>query len=290
MLTLHRGDILADRFEVSGDEAATVATRESAWSAFIEARHPSTDLWDEPDLWLRGIDTTTGAPVLIEALDTPGSARGPAADIAARHVAAHAPPYTVEVLHLGRYVVYAEPPRGEWRAMCSRAEAAELALQACEVTSRLHVAGIEAFEFDPMNLRVVHEGDRARIHWLVPGAFAFAELAESFWYGEQLIAMAKFHDPRPQRIIKWHLANLVNFFFMLQPKETRFSGQEPEVLALTRIRRNPDVPTPPDVAALAQLFLPLASASPDAHARVAALPSVTVLPRGERPQVKDGSR
>lgn len=268
---LRRGYLLAGRFEVRGDEEATARARRRAWDAYLAGGCRSMAPWEDPDIWLRGVEVATGEPVLIEPSD-------PDAAFSAHSLVRRPPPHGVEVLSIiDRYIMYSAPPAGVPRGGFSRSEAAELTLQACETVADLHARGHKDLAFDPLNLRVVRDHDRAVVHWLVPGALDLQDLADH-GDGDGLISTAKFAWGRSGgAIIKSHICHLVSFFFALQPAGSRFLGKEPEAVALERIRRNPDGPTPPDVATLARLLGALIPDPPGLAYRIASLPSVMGL-------------
>lgn len=278
-MTLRPGDVLRSRFEVCSDEDAWQNARDDiAMALWDDCQGVGLDLLSNPNIWLRGVDRETAESVLIEPRGSSLSLEDAwATEAVARQVAATAPPFAVEVLHIGQGIVYSEPPTGLPRGTSSREEAAELALQACEVTARLHAVGVARLCFDPQNLRVSREGTCARIHWLIPGSSDLA-LLWSRGPSPKLLFKPKPLDKAVHPIL-CDIWNLIDFFFRLQPEDARFCGADPEIDTLSRMLEDPLAPPPPDVAALARLFLPLAPASANRASRVAELPSVGLLPR-----------
>ncbi len=261
-MSLRRGDVLANRFELHGDEQVVRSARHHAVVAAVHRRQTASP--GASDLWLRGVDRVTGAPVLIEPRHPPNLWEYMLeTETRARMVASAAPPFVVEVLLAGPRVVYSEPPAGAPYGTFSRGEAAGLALQACEAAAWLHAAGIAGLRFDPFNLRVAGKGASARIYWLVPCADDLAMIST----GERLIYPAQAIDSRFDAV-ESDIRGVVRFFLSLLPAESRIS--------IDNVDHGRVVP---DMAALARRFLPLVPASTDVVDRVAALPSVTSVPR-----------
>jgi len=269
-MTLRPGDVFADRFVVLGDERAVTLARKRV----IDPVDPTEDA----ELWLRAVDQTTGARVIIERRGGPLLwACDMQEEALARLVPPVASPFLAEVLHVGPGVVYSEPPAGRPRRTFSPGEAAALSLQLCEATARLHAAGVAQLRFDPFNLRVVSEQGRHRIHWLVPGTWEL----EFFGRLEAhvLAPIAGLEKLRvPRRRVWWDMLNIVDFFFSLLDRDPDSRDLPAEARALWPMRKHLGRNLPPDVATLARLFLPLASIPADAAERAAALPSVTSVP------------
>lgn len=262
------GHLLADRFELIGSQSAVKRARD----AIIAPP-------DDSELWLRGIERATGARVLIEPR---GAASRWACDMrteaSARLVMSGAFPFAAQVLHVGPGVVYSEPPAGRPRGTFSPVEAAALALQLCEATGRLHAAGIARLCFDYFNLRVVDHGGRHGIHWLVPGSEELDLRVRDDIRPEKI-----FHHPQTRPILL-DVVGILDFFFMMNAEAPESSSASAEVRALWRIRdrlgsgKRLGVGFPPDVAALARLFLPIALAPAEVAERVMAMPSIQSLP------------
>lgn len=258
-MSVARGSVIADRFEVTGDVGAHANAR--AWARKGWMR------FEEADLWLRGRDLRTGAPVLFELR------RGAhvwdhdlAAEAAARRVAALALPGVVPVLHVGEVVVYAEPPPDRPRGDCTAAEAAALAVEACAIAAALHAGGVAGLSFHARNLRVVGAGADRRIAWLVPGALGIGWLAMS--QRDEAVRKAANQLWRLDQVAR-DVWGLVDFFVTLQPDGARL----PDAIAV--LHREPERCAGLDVAALAAFFVLLA---PALAVRVAALPRVAAVP------------
>ncbi|MFT3765082.1 MAG: hypothetical protein QM820_06145 [Minicystis sp.] len=258
-MSVARGSVVADRFEVTGDVEAHVTAR--AWARKGWMR------FEEADLWLRGRDLHTGAPVLVELR------RGAhiwdqdlAAEAVARRVAALALPGVVPVLHVGGVVVYAEPPPDRPRGDCTTVEAAALAVEACAITAALHAGGVAGLCFDPRNLRVVGEGTDRRIAWLVPGApdIEWLEMGQR----DEAVREARSQMRRLDHVAR-DVWGLVDFFVTLQPDGAHL----PDAIAV--LHRAPERCAGLAVAALAASFVPLV---PALAVRVAALPRVAAVP------------
>ena len=192
----------------------------------------------------------------------------------ARRVAVVGSPHLASVLHVGPGVVYAAPPPGLPRGASSTAEAAELALQACEAAAALHVAGVGSLCFDRHNLRVVGPAEGRRIFWLVPGAPDLGWLLDTLLRPRAARVDVAWID-EPARRAAW---GIVDFFAALLPQGTLDRPTNPALQALAAVRLAPS-DLPADVAGVARLLLPLLPASPALLERVAAIPRVAVLPR-----------
>ena len=266
---------VAGRFSVTGDQEAFDRARwrlGRAWRWVGGGEAPP----EEASLWLRGVDRRTGAPVLIEER---GALQLWAGDLereaAARCAGALGSPYLARVLHAGPGVVYAEPPRGLPRGAFSVAEAAELALQACEAAGSLHAAGVGSLCFDPRHLRVVEPAPRPRIAWIVPGAPVlemFADLSRP----HELLAARRAVEGRCTSVgvAVW---GIVDFFLALLSEAARDRSTDSALRTLAGMHRA-QTDLPGDVAALARLLLPLLPPSPSLLARALAIPSVAALP------------
>lgn len=308
-MTLRPGDVIADRFVVSGDEGAVrnarLALEDVLWprtpgskfrrsptvdpNAALSAVHDPVrrelEQLTNPELWLRGVDRTTGASVLIEPYRT--SAVDPndwqwkvVSETRARVVASVAPPYVVDLLHVGTVVVHAVPPAAAPRGIFSRPEAAQLALQACEVAARLHAAGIVDLPSGPFNLRVSGTGAHARIHWLVPGVGIPVPKP----------SIAHIKSGGTEELERWlgcgfdlevgsDIITIIDFFLSLQTVKLGSLKDDAEEVALLHMLMGMGSSEPPSVASLARRLLSLVPASADASNRVAALPVVSAVPR-----------
>lgn len=309
-MTLRLGDVLANRFVVCGDEEAVhnarrafrdarrprrprgdvpvplAGVRNTALPAVHDSERGELELLTNPDLWLRGVDRTTGASVLIEPRERPSDRSADwlgemKREIGARVVASCAPPFVVDVLHVGPGVVYAEPPLATPRGTFTRAEAAELALQACEAAARLHAAGIAGLKVDPWNLRVSGTGGYSRVHWLVPGS-AMQQTSPSIFLGTGIANM--------EELDRWvgngldldvclDMCGIIDFFFSLRSMNSRSLKDDAEEVALVHMLMGAGGSELPSVAGLARSLLSLVPASADTTNRVAALPVVTAAPR-----------
>jgi tetratricopeptide (TPR) repeat protein len=262
---LRPGDLFVGRFEVQGDQEEILRAR---WLARRAGYLPYESRVDIRDLCLRGVDRTTGRPVLIEPR---GGARTWADDFAreaaARRVADLASPLTAPVLHVGPGVVYAEPAPGLPRGTFSSAEAAELTLQACVLAYELRAAGSGTGAFDPHNLRVIEDGGQHRIHWIAPGARDLAHFALQGRYQALRPRLDALWRADPGRITAWYF---LDFFVALQPSGA-LDFASPEIAALLRMHHDPEAPLPEHPAALAGLLLPIAPPSSELTARVKAL-------------------
>ncbi len=275
-MTIVPAAVAGGRFRVTGDGGAFAAARWRAGRAFFWGARDE-DPPAEESLWLRGVDRQTGAPVLIEPRgDFFQWVSDVEREAAARCAGSLGSPYLAAVLHAGPGVVYAEPPPGLPRGTSSTAEAAELALQACEAAASLHAAGVGNLCFDARNLRVTGPAERRRIVWIVPGAPALAALADATRPSDLVQARSAVGlGGDPVRGAAW---GIVDFFASLLPASTLNRSPDGALLAVTDKRRVVD-DLPGDVAALARLLLPFLPPSPSLLARVAAIPSVTALAR-----------
>jgi tetratricopeptide (TPR) repeat protein len=258
--------LLPDRFEITGDE----------W-VFKRLREMSFVPPDDSQIWLRGLDRATGARVIIEPRRSSSWTYEMRQETVARLVMSAEFPFAARVVHVWPGVVYSEPPPGRARKSFSPGEAAALALELCEATVRLHAAGITELCFDHFNLRVVDHGARYGIHWLVPGSAELDSLVR-----DDIRPIKVFHGRT--RAILLDAVGILDFFFAMNAEDPESSSASAEVRALWRLRdrlgsgEHLGVGFPPDVAALARLFLPIASVPAEAADRVMAMPSIQSLP------------
>lgn len=290
------GELIAGRFEVPGSRDQVHSARRglvrSLWFEGHRSGPPGDPRADyeepllerEAELWLRGTDRRTGAPVLVDPL-------GPIyawtstlhAQALARRVMGLDLPGTVRVLHVGPDVVLDDPGPVAPRPILAPADAASCALEACETLALLHDAGCAGpgghVYFDSFHLRVVRRGDRWGIQWLVPG------MPELDWIARRRAAGLAIEDS-PSGPVVHDVLEVVHFFFRLCPAaltgEVAGEPHRPEqaeaLQTLRRIQAGDAEARPAEVASLARLLLPLVPPSPERAARIAALPVVAVPP------------
>lgn len=287
-------ELIAGRFEVTGSPVQVQYARRALvrsiyfgrrWSATPQGDggvHEQPLLEDEAELWLRGTDRQTGAPVLVDPL-LPVYAWTSTlhAQALARRVMGLDPPFTVRVLHVGPQVVFEDPGPAPPRPTLPPQDAASCALDACETLALLHDAGCAGpgghVYFDSFHLRVVKRGDGWGIQWLVPGMPELDSLV-------RLRAAREGIEAGPSDPVVHDLLEVVHFFFSLCPAALtgKLAGDahHPEraeaLRPLRRIHGGDAEGRPAEVASLARLLLPLAPPSPERTARIAALPAVPV--------------
>lgn len=267
-MTLRRGELVAGRFEVVDEEELFDQAR--WWAERNAWRFPDDRDSHEPHLWRHGVDRETGATVLIEER---GPLSGWAEDLeneaTARRVLALVSASAATILHVGSGIVYGEPPPGLARGTFTPEEAAALAIEACEVVVALHANGVRPSCFDSRNLRVVRDGERHAIRWIVPGdplQAVFDQIDQTKRPPRASRKAIAWADRTVRHDVRW----LSRFF------EDLLAGAEWPRAASTiaDIASAEDEAVPASVAALARLLLSIASPSTDLAARVAALPVV----------------
>ncbi len=273
-MTVVRNHLIGGRFLERGGQRVLDVDEQEVERALTEWYELKT--WHREWRWGSGIEWKTRAPVLIEG--GRGShcwAEDLEREATARRGSSLGSPYLVRVLHVGPGVVWAEPPPGSPRGTFSAEEAAELALQACETAASLHAAGVgNHLCFDARNLRVTGPDESRRIAWLVPSASPLETLADAARPAALREAGDAARRGGPIRRALW---GIVDFFADLLPAGTLERAKDGSLLALSVMRRDP-AGLPADVATLASLLVPLLAPSPSLPARIAAIPSVPVLP------------
>lgn len=275
-LMLQKGDLYAGRFRLdeAEDEPAEAAGER------YSGRIASNEIDEEPDLpiGLPGVDTHTGARVrIILRSDDRSSWEGDLSrEAVARAVMEMRLPWTATVLHAGPGVVFAEIPPRKTVAL-TLGEAAECAIQICDVVARLHAVGWAIADFPPRSLRIIDEGGRRRILWIVPAPWLRLP-PESVEHGRD--AAEKLAG------ISTNIVRIVDLFFSLHAPMSaadRAALDPDRAAALDRLlgvrRRAPGVALPPDVASLGGELLKLLDAQAEWRERIAAMPRVPPLPR-----------
>jgi len=276
------GELLAGRFELIDDEAEVVAYRRWLTQWIRE------DCVDEQRLWVRAVDRVTGrdvvySPPIAEACEVSSTAERVARDVMALGLDA-----VVPVLHGGPGVVYAEPPAVTPRPTLALAEAAALALVACEVVAHMHAIGCDDLAFAPRHLRMTADERGWRIAWLIPTVPALARLdaprvttpaprGELPEVTEQDISALFGDDPVEPVATAAAQQGLAGLFFSLIDR----AGRDDAALArLAEIRDGRAWEA--DVVGLARLFLAIVSTPAVWTPRIAALASLGVASRRPR--------
>lgn len=260
------------RFEAATDPDYVVSKRFTLWKVthLLRERIPH-GFSQNNEYWLPAVDTRTKQPVLIHPR---GYGFAWPEDIAfetnAKRIQSLSLPGTVPILHVGRGVVFAEPPTAVPRPKLPVKRAAKHALDAAAITARLHAEGIGRLAFGPSNLRLIDE----QMHWLLPG---IVEL--------DLLDALQATPPRERKLVdseaRWRydidpiqsdLWQLYFFFFSLVEDD-----QTAVPSTITRLRNEgPKAAGIRDVAALASLFAAIAHIP---QTSIDGLPVVRTLPR-----------
>lgn len=276
------GELLAGRFELIDDEEEVVEYRR--WlTQWIRQ-----DNVDEQRLWVRVVDRVTGrsavySPPIADACEVSSTAERVARDVMALGLAA-----VVPVLHGGPGVVYAEPPPVVPRPTLTLAEAAALALSACEVVAHVHAVGYDELSFGPRHLRMTADERGWRVAWLIPTVPALARLdaprvptraprVESPELTDQDISALFGDDPVEPVATAAAQQGLAGLFFSLIDRAVR---DDATLARLAEIREGKAWEA--DVDGLARLFLTMVSTPAVWTSRVDALAELRVAPRRPR--------
>lgn len=268
---LRDGDVVAGRFEVIDDDQRlrrALASKVGAASPAAEGDpHDGTRL-------RRGIDRQTGAAVVFEEPPAPYLwATGIERAATAKRVLTTPSSATVPVLHLGACTVFAHPPAGLARESFTAAEAAALAIEACEVVASLHGGGVRPRAFDARSLRVVRVDGQLAIRWLVPGVITRFEPEPSARKPRSRTSYVD-REQRQRDAVRWDVRMLSGLFEALLSTEDLSVATQ----AITGIEDAANEAVPASVAAFAELLLPFVSSSESLAARVVALPVIRALP------------